>query len=265
MSESLETLVRRLEGAQAAQNRAVLAVLHGRSLELKGGRAHAFGVGHALNQAVAMGFEGAIDGSDLDPIEALLGEGGHPVVLEATPAANPSLFVLLAARGYRIRAFQQVLARAVDGDAAIPPDRDPALRVVPADPGQAALWALVVAAGFLDSDVLGEIPDAFSLAAAASEGNIPFLALRGGEPVGAGLLGTFGGVGVLSATSVLPGFRGLGVQRALIGARLRFAAERGCVEACAAVLPASPSQANLERCGFRVAYPKLEMVREPRA
>lgn len=264
--DPLGSLVRRLEGAQAAQNKAILNVLHGaRCLELKGCSANAFGLGHALNQAVTLGFEGALAEGDLDRIEALLGEGGNPVVLEATPAADPSLFALLARRGYRIRTFQQVLARTVGLAAHVQVDWDPRLRVELAEPEQGDLWARVVMAGFQDVDVLEEPPDPFCLATTASGGNMAFLAWMGAEPAGGGVLGTFGGVAVLSGTSVRPRFRGLGAQRALIAARLLWASKQGCIEACAAVLPASPSQANLERRGFRVAYPKLEMVLEPGA
>jgi hypothetical protein len=48
----------------------------------------------------------------------------------------------------------------------------------------------------------------------------------------------------------------------MIRARLAFAKERGCTLACSATVPHGYSQFNLQKMGFRVAYPKLELVRE---
>jgi len=61
---------------------------------------------------------------------------------------------------------------------------------------------------------------------------------------------------------VLPRFRGRGVQKALIRARLLAAKELGCDIATASTLPSTPSQRAYEACGFRVAYPKVEMARD---
>jgi len=67
---------------------------------------------------------------------------------------------------------------------------------------------------------------------------------------------------VLAGAGVLPRFRGLGVQRALIAARLRYAKEMGADVAASSTLPNSLSQKNLERFGFRILYPKAVLVRE---
>jgi len=67
---------------------------------------------------------------------------------------------------------------------------------------------------------------------------------------------------ILSGAGVLPRFRGLGVQRALIAARLRYAKEKGADVAASSTLPNSVSQKNLERFGFRILYPKVVLVRE---
>jgi ribosomal protein S18 acetylase RimI-like enzyme len=51
-----------------------------------------------------------------------------------------------------------------------------------------------------------------------------------------------------------PAFRGRGVHRALLAARLRRAAALGAATVVMAVEPNSASLRNLERHGFRVAY-----------
>jgi GNAT superfamily N-acetyltransferase len=94
------------------------------------------------------------------------------------------------------------------------------------------------------------------------DGFTAFIASVDDEPAGAGMLGMIDGVALLSGDAVLPRFRGQGIQKALIHARLRAASAAGCDIACASTAPLTASQRSYESCGFRVAYPKLEMVRD---
>ena len=55
-----------------------------------------------------------------------------------------------------------------------------------------------------------------------------FLAFHGDSPVATGLLCVDGGLGYLGMAVTLPEYRGQGAQSALIAARMRRAAERGC-------------------------------------
>jgi len=269
MKHDLARLVRRLETAQALQGRSFLLAAKiqnpgGPAQALHGpwGFAHFFAEGHFLNQALALGLTAAVSARRLDRIEALLGQGAHPVVLELAPTADPNLMGLLAQRGYHIQAFQQVLSRELGAGNPLPPSALKArvgVRVIGAD--EMELWCRVVQAGFQDQDELGPAEETASGFNAEAEGNRFLLATVDDVPAGAAVLGCFGGIGVFSGTSVLPRFRGLGLQRELLRARLELAREGGCRCACSAVLPNTASQANLERCGFRVVYPKLEMAR----
>lgn len=269
MHPDLPSLVRRLERAQALQSRSFLLAVQrrnpaewARALKGRWGFAHFFAEGHFLNQALALGLDGSLSARQLARIEALLGQGGHPVVLELAPTADPGLNLLLAGRGYGIQAFQQVLLRELDPRGDSPSGSwDVRVSVRRIAPEEMDLWCRVVQAGFQDSDELEPAEATASSFSADAEGNGFFLATVEGRPAGAGVLGCFERVGVLSGTSVLPAFRGLGVQRALLAARLGTARAQGCRWACAAVLPGSASQVNLERCGLRVVYPKVEMIR----
>jgi GNAT superfamily N-acetyltransferase len=179
------------------------------------------------------------------------------VVVELAPGADPELPGLLAFRGYRIRQFQQVWLRELEGD--LP---EPLAQVRPIAPEEADLASRVVQAGFLDSDDVEARKSGPALAMTRAEGSTVFLAFVDGVPAGAGIVGIHAEVATLSGTSVLPRFRGRGLQRAMIHARLNHAREHGCVQACSATLPGTASQASLERAGFRVAYPKLELAKE---
>lgn len=261
---NLSTLCGQLEWAQARQSLAFAEAWHrARGLPVPTGE-HPWGAciaveaGHFMNQGLALGLTAPCDGLALDHLEARLGQGGHPVVLELTPGADPGLAALLGLRRYRIRAFQQVWFRDLEGVllANLPEGIG-----VQADPPDASLWAQVVMAGFQDRDTLDPAEAEAFRDTLGVQSNHAFLAFVGEESAAAGTLGIQGQVGVLSGTSVLPRFRGRGLQRVLVQARLALAASLGCRLVCSATLPLTASQANLERMDFRVAYPKVELER----
>ena len=68
---------------------------------------------------------------------------------------------------------------------------------------------------------------------------------------------TWPGCGQGVAVSTTRG-AGRGAQHAILGARLRFAAERGCTLAMMCAQPGSGSQRNAERHGFRIAYTRTK-------
>jgi GNAT superfamily N-acetyltransferase len=251
MSHDFLALVRRLERAQAFQNERFNEAAGGHSLPLGGGFAHFRGQGHPLNQA--LGLVDPISADDLAAAEAFL---GVPTVLELSPGADPSLWPLLAERGYRLQQFQQLWTRPMAE--AVQPSTTAQVRV--AEPSEADLYNRVVCAGFMERDDLRDLEPSFRLSL-----DVPdawgFLAFARGEPAGGGMLGIVDGVALLSGDAVLPRHRGQGLQKALIQARLAFARARGCDVACASTAPGTASQRSYEACGFRAAYPKVEMAR----
>ena len=58
-----------------------------------------------------------------------------------------------------------------------------------------------------------------------------------------------------------PDARKQGAQRALLEARLAYAAQQGCDLAMMAAAPGSASQRNAERQGFRIAYTRIKWGR----
>ncbi len=263
MNQTLQNLCLRLECAQAEQNQAMAraeARLNpgggARCERIAGAYAIFLGPGHMLNQGLALGLAGPMAEADLDRLEAIL---GAPTTVELSAGADPSVAALLAARGYRVHMFQQVWLR--DLSAGEDLEHRTELEVRPIHAGEEALFGKVVFAGFMETDDLDSVDPAPFAATTSAEGTTCFLAFLDGVPMGAGTVGLAGGVATLSGTSVLPSFRGRGGQGALIRTRLAFAWERGCTLAASATLPGTHSQANLERAGFRVAYPKLELVK----
>ena len=251
MSPDFLALAGRLERAQALQNERFNQAAGGRSLRVGGGFAHFRGTGHPLNQA--LGLLESLTDADLQAIEAFL---GFPTVLELSPAADPSLWPTLAGRGYALQQFQQMWVRTLEGCDTEP--AAPAIRM--ALPTEADLFNRVVCAGFMEQDRWETLEPPFTLSLEVPDAH-GFLAFVEGQPAGGGMLGMVDGVALLSGDAVLPRFRGRGLQKALIRARLALAGARACELAGASTAPGTASQFAYEACGFRVAYPKVEMVK----
>jgi GNAT superfamily N-acetyltransferase len=258
MHPELNSICTRLELAQASQNLACARAGGGEILTLPGALGVFLGQGHMFNQGLALGLGASLPGGDLERLETFLGRGGATVVVELTPGADPELPALLTSRGYRIQQFQQVWSRDLLGPLPLVVGE-----IRPITAIEAELSAKVVQAGFLETDDIDAQDCGPAIAMDRGEGTIVFLAFVDGRPAAGGSLGIHGDVAALSGTSVLPRFRGQGLQRALLFARLTYARNLGCRLACSASLPGTVSQANLERTGFRTAYPKLELVRDP--
>ncbi len=263
----LQSLCRRLEFAQASQNQA-MAEAQARMNPESGARCErigdpergAFAVylgpGHMLNQGLALGLDGPMKEEDLDAIEAIL---GCPTVLELSAGADPGLYGMLSKRGYRLQMFQQVWMRELEE---LPLDPAPEITVRPIKPDEGKLFASVVAAGFFERDELSGEGLGIMMPTTEARGTTCFLAFLDDEPIGAGTVGIYQGTAALSGTSVRPGYRGRAGQGAMIRARMAFAKTRGCSLVCSATAPHGHSQFNLQKMGFRVAYPKLELVRD---
>jgi MOSC domain-containing protein YiiM/GNAT superfamily N-acetyltransferase len=80
-----------------------------------------------------------------------------------------------------------------------------------------------------------------------------FVAELDGVTVGTGALHTHHRVGWLRAGTVLPAFRGRGIQRALIGARISHAHRLGCDLVGASANQGGSSARNMERAGMSTA------------
>jgi GNAT superfamily N-acetyltransferase len=248
-------LARRVELAQAAQNR-VMTPPAG-VLEVAGGLALFNGPGSPLTQAIGLGLDGPVSEEQLDRVEAHLGREGGPIQLELLPFAHPSFAEALGRRGYRVAEFQQVLVRPITGGW---PRTLPA-EVRPIRPDEAQAWALTVARAFMGREEVTEAEASLLLPSPAMTGTTFFLALVDGEPAGGGTVAVHEDVATFSGTGVRERFRGRGLQAALVAARLEWALQHGCTLAATSTLPGTASQRNMERMGFRVAYPKVVMVR----
>lgn len=255
-------LARRVETAEALNGVACAEAHQGLNpargatmLEVSGGFAIFVGIESPLTHAVGLGMRCPVRAEEIDRMEDFYRTRGAPVSVELCPLADASLVDLLGERAYSVTEFNNVLVRPLAGAELASAE---SLRLAYAD--EEHLWARTVGRGFLEKDEL--TPDEMEVGSAIW--HMPesrcYLAFGGGRAAAAAAMTIHSGLATLFADSTVLGFRGSGLQGALIRERLRVAVEQGCDMATASTLPGSVSQRNYERHGFQVAYTKTILV-----
>lgn len=267
-----QDLVRKMEAAMARQSQAFADAAAGHLPELGveslglGGCARAlyFGAGSVLSKAGGLGISAAATPEQIGAAEEFFFSRGDDCRVELCPLADPSLLPLLKERGYRITQFTNVYARPVPGaeeDLTLPAgvrvrqatgsDIEPVMDVIQAGfggkPGDPLRRQMSASRSMPGMRVLG----------AEVEGP------RGAVLAGGGSMAIVDGMALLFGAATLPEFRGRGVQTALLRRRLEMAREAGA--ACGLVIiqsrPGIPSERNIVRAGFRLAYTRPQVVR----
>jgi GNAT superfamily N-acetyltransferase len=246
-------LARRLEAAEAANARGCCAAGPTNVLEIAGGCAIFVGAESPLTQAVGIGLNGPVTCAQIDELEAFFRSRGGPVTVDLCPHADPGFVEALAARGYRITEFNNVLVRRLEGvEIAFTP------RIRRALASEADVWSYTVGHGFFEQPELTTGEMDVGRAIFAMPGALCYLAAtEAGQLAGGGALAVYDGLATFFADSTIPAWRRAGLHRELIAARLNEALARGCTLATASTLPGSASQRNYERAGFQVAYTKV--------
>jgi GNAT superfamily N-acetyltransferase len=251
------TLARRLEAAEAANARGCCAADPANVLEIAGGCAIFVGADSPLTQAVGIGLNGPVSSGQIDELEAFFRARGSSATVDLCPHADPGFLDSLAARGYRMTEFNNVLVRRLDGmEIAFTP------RIRRALACEADVWSYTVGHGFFEQPELTTEEMDVGRAIFAMPGALCYLAATDiGQLAGGGALAVYEGLATLFADSTVPARRRAGLHRELIAARLNEAVARGCTLATASTLPGSGSQRNYERAGFQVAYTKVTVKR----
>jgi GNAT superfamily N-acetyltransferase len=262
-------LARRLEGIEtwcaSEYGRARLATWPEKDtavVTVAGGVACFLGSGSPMNEARGMGMAGAVSGDELEEMERVFLGRGVPAKVNVCPLADATLLEGLAARGYRATGFEDVLFRTLDGSETFP-EAPAGLLLEWVGRGEIGVCGEVLARGFAaPEEPTPDMREIFALSARV-EGMAGWLARVDGEPAGASALVIRDGLAMLSGAATLPRYRNRGIQTALAHARLAHASKSGCGLAAIGALPGSTSHRNAERLGFRVAYTKLVLHRDP--
>jgi len=267
---------------------------------LGGGVAVYTGPGSPVNKVIGVGFSDPPDADRLAAIESRFASFGCGVQAEISTLADPAWHAALAPRGYAFAGFENVMGLALDDAVArseTTPGEVSVSEIYPGEilaseirPGksfgsdhivvtecgaggsaEAACWLDVLVGGFAQ-------PDAVTAQAAGQEypreaiervfGDVAavpgfrrYLARVDGVVAGGGGMREFDGIAQLCGAATLPAFRRRGVQTALLHARLRDAARRGCDLAVVTTAPGSPSQQNAQRRGFALLYSRALHVK----
>jgi ribosomal protein S18 acetylase RimI-like enzyme len=251
--------------SEAARDRPAGAA--GFVVPIAGGVASFAEVGSPFNKIAGLGFGGVPSAAALAEVEQEFASRGAPVQAEVASLAAPEISALLTERGYRLVSFENVLGMALNN---VPePVTPPGIEVRPSGAEEFEAWLDVVADASVHPDTQG-VPshEEFSsddVARAerdmAAAGVLRYVALRDGVVAGGASFRLAEGIAQLTGAATAPAYRRLGIQTALLAARLAAAVVAGCDIAVVTTQPGSKSQQNVQRRGFDLLYTRAVLVR----
>ena len=233
----------------------------GATLAVAGGHALFSGSASPINFAAGIGLAGPVQPDELQAVEAFYEQRAAQAAFKLAPFADAGLWRLLRRRGYGpdsfLNAWVLPLPQGADHGAEPLPR---GVEILAVGPERERIWADTVSRGF---DGFEPTPEdrAFLYGFRDSPSTTAFLLTLDGAPAAAGSVAIHKGVAMLLNAATLAPMRGRGFQRWVIRWRLRFAARAGCDVAFVQATPGSPSQRNIERAGFRLAYTKAMVER----
>lgn len=275
MSLMTPELAHRLERAEAqhlARQVESYAQLHpgqgARVMPAAGGVAAltAAAFGRKLNHVTGFGLGAAASEDELVGLEAVYAAHGLATEIDLCPYVDAAALQLLARRGYTVNAFSNTYVKLLgEHHAELPAVAGVEVELVTAANAGAFFAACV--AGF--SVQMTERPLALlevlaSIAMARADTRL-YLARVDGKIAGSAGLGLVDPQGAAVAhlyiASTLPQYRGRGIQRALLQARLAAARQAGFALASITARPSNTSARNAQRAGFELAYTKSTFVK----
>lgn len=211
-----------------------------------------------FNRAIGAGPLGPLDDPGLAAILAHYAGLGRPPHLEVYDGVTPPETLSVLERGGLAPTGHELLAHVLETDRE-PVVAPPAAGVTVERCGgdDFALFAGLVRAGF---EAPGEVGDFFEEATRVALERLPehqvvaFLARVDGVPAGTGMLLLTERVAGLYSGSVMPAFRGRGIQRQLIAARVRAGLRLGRRIFVSQTEGDNASAHNLHDAGFRTLY-----------
>jgi hypothetical protein len=233
------------------------------------------GVDSPLTQTFGLGMFAPATAGGLAAIERFFDERGAATDHEVSPLVGAPTLALLAERGYRPYELSTVLAQPIERASGIasgtPAEGAPAegapiaagltVRVCGEGEAERERWVAASVAGWGEAPELAAVIAELARMAIRNPQALGFFVEEDGAPIATGSLAIHEGVALLAGASTIPAARGRGAQALLLAARLAEASRRGCDLAMMVAAPASTSQRNAERRGFRVAYTRTKWRR----
>ena len=208
-----------------------------------------------FNRTVGAGLLGPLDQAGIDAVVAHFTAKERVPCVEVYDGLTPPELVALLERNGFSPSGHGFESHALETDRAPEVDR-PGVTVRRCEIEDWPRFAALVADGF---GATGELAEFFSAATIASERELgkdtaAFIASTDGEDAGTGQLVLTPRIAGCYSGSVLPAFRGRGIQHALIAARIAEGLARGRRTFVSQTDPESASGHNLHDLGFRTLY-----------
>lgn len=227
----------------------------GRFIEIHGGAACFSGVDSFLSQVIGWGFhtkEKHIK-SEINSIEHFYKSMNHPRVdIELCPYVGNEIIAWLSLKGYQVAELNNISVLDLKAYQSVEADDRFTIREV--EESELGAWSKQVALGF-------GYPEAETqfLNYAKAKGTKAFAAYKENKIVAGATIAVHGKVCDLGVTSTLLEYRGKGLQKRLLHARLNEAKRQGLEIATVTTEPGSISDLNIQKIGFGCAYTRLKM------
>lgn len=225
--------------------------------EVAGAYAMFDGIGSPLTQTFGLGVFQPVTPTDMDTLEEFFRSKDADVFHEVSPLADPTVFALLAERGYQPVEFSNVMYRPITPDLRLEAVVNEQINVRLTGKHEADLWADTASEGWSEFTEVADFLKELGQVSAQSD-SLSFIAELEEKPIATGSLIISGDVALLAGASTVPTARRQGAQLALLEGRLRYAARHGCTIGMMVAQPGSGSQRNAERHGFRIAYTRTK-------
>lgn len=233
-------------------------------------------LGQQINCTLGLGMKGLVTERDLEQIEALHSTADLTPSILLCPYADQSVLQALAMRNYVLDGFLNIYARSLNDiqvevdpymsfseDLTFGPDT--VVSRSPANDDVTSTFIHASIAGFKDDGRSVDVLHSLAETAVLRRDTILYFGKIDGQIAGCGAMALmetkYGLVAHLYIDSTTPKFRGRGIQRALIRARLNDAKSLGYDFATIHCLPSIGTGRNAEKEGFGLAFTKPMMTK----
>lgn len=256
-------IARRVERKQAWAS----AQLSTSSLPVGGGLATYSGPGGYANRACAMGLDGPVADQDISAMIAFFESRGEEARVEICPFTDGALVQALGEHGFVLKHFVDVFVlpyqRSFVPEPPVLPDGVVIELLDKTDPAMVRAFAEANERGFAaeGEPVSSSVIELTIKGLLVSTNESFFARTSSGEIIGLGGSESSDGLTVLYGATVVPAWRGRGIQRALMLARLAAGMRRGSDLACVMTSPGISTARNALRLGFSMAYTRVALRR----
>ncbi|OJJ08379.1 hypothetical protein ASPVEDRAFT_47523 [Aspergillus versicolor CBS 583.65] len=222
--------------------------------------------GRKLNHVAGFGMNGPVSGEDLDAIGLLYSRIGVSPEINLCPFAHQTARDALERREWTICAEMNVYVLSLPEYEGEENGEEICITHVSAEEYQLFIETSVAGFGYNSTPEQVDLFQALASAATRRGDTRLYLARINGQIAGAAGMALIttpaGRVAELYIDSTVPGYRGKGVQTALLRARLDEAKKEGIDIATVTTWPTGTSARNVERVGFELGYRKDVFTRQ---